>query len=322
VDATHDSPEFERKERERTFHNDRFADGSDAWVPASYSLVEKSSAFFEQQIMSRSQGGIVLEYGCGPGTYSFDLAQQATRVVGVDISEVAIERARARAQRMQLTAKTEFHVMDAEALTFPDATFDLVCGRAILHHLDYRGLLHLVQHPKFPQSISLGIISKLFTVDLARVVKNVKTNPFVRKKAENEFMQRYRRLALGEKVSLLKLAPNALLMNLSDENQPQLLETMLNSPNCSEGVVLRFINRHGERSSLYVALDNSPWHMNPAVAAAVAHDPEAPIKIILKVIPYLGLAGLQEMFRDDSTHQIVRDRIREYLEQRHPLKGG
>ena len=31
---------------------------------------------------------------------------------------------------------TEFHVMDAENLTFPDATFDLVCGRAILHHLN------------------------------------------------------------------------------------------------------------------------------------------------------------------------------------------
>lgn len=190
-----------------------------------------------------------------------------------------------------------------------------------LHKNDYRVLLHLVQHPKFPQSISLGIISKLFTVDLARVVKNVKTNPFVRKKAENEFMQRYRRLALGEKVSLLKLAPNALLLNLSDENQPQLIETILNSPNCSEDVVLRFINRHSERGNLYNALDNSQWHMNPAVAMAVANDPEAPIKIIVKVIPFLGLAGLQKMFRDDATHQSVRDRIREYLERRHPRNG-
>jgi len=190
------------------------------------------------------------------------------------------------------------------------------------HKNDYRVLLHLVQHPKFPQSVSLGIVSKLFTVDLVRVIKNVKANPFIRKKAENEFMQRYRRLALGEKVSLLKLAPNALLLNLSDENQPQLLETMLNSPNCSEEVVLRFINRHGERSLLYSALDNTPWHTNAAVAMAVAHDPEAPIKIIVKVIPYLGLAGLQKLFRDDSTHQSVRDRIREYLEQRHSRKGG
>jgi len=184
-----------------------------------------------------------------------------------------------------------------------------------LHKGNYRVLLHLVQHPKFPQSISLGIISKLFAADLVRVIKNVKTNPFIRKKAELEFSQRYKRLALGEKISLLKIASNSLLLCFSAENQPQLIESILNNPNCSEDVVLRSINRHGERANLYIALDNSQWHMNPAVAMAVAHDPEAPIKIILKIIPYLGLAGLQKLFKDESTHQVIRDRIREYLQQ-------
>jgi hypothetical protein len=95
-----------------------------------------------------------------------------------------------------------------------------------------------------------------------------------------------------------------------------LIENILNNPNCNEDVVLRLINRHGERANLYVALDNSQWHISPAVAMAVAHDPEAPIKIILKIIPYLGLAGLQKLFSDETTHQIVRDRIRDYLQQR------
>jgi hypothetical protein len=60
--------------------------------------------------------------------------------------------------------------------------------------------------------------------------------------------------------------------------------------------------------------------MNPAVAMAVAHDPEAPIKIILKIIPYLGLTGLRKLSRDETTHQIIRDRIQEYLQQR-PTKN-
>ncbi len=30
--------------------------------------------------------------------------------------------------------------------------------------------------------------------------------------------------------------------------------------------------------------------------------------ILLKIIPYLGLAGLQKLFRDPTTHQAVRDR--------------
>jgi len=151
------------------------------------------------------------------------------------------------------------------------------------HKDEYRVLLHLAQHPKFPQGLALGILSKLFAVDLVRVIKNVKTNPFVRKKAELEFMQRYKRLALGEKSALLKMAPNTLLL------------AILQNPNCSEDVVLRFVNRGLERSVFYQALGETAWFQSPAVAEAVAHDPEAPIKALLAVIPYLGLTGLQKL---------------------------
>jgi|GEM_PF-542198 len=184
------------------------------------------------------------------------------------------------------------------------------------HKNEYRILLHLAQHPKFPQSLSLGIISKLFAVDLVRVIKNVKANPFIRKKAELEFSQRYKRLALGEKISLLKMAPNSLLLTFIEENQPQLIQTILQNGNCSEDVVLRFVNRATERYNFYSALDATQWHQNPVVAEAVAHDRDAPIKILLKIIPYLGLSGLQKLFRDDNTHQVVRDHIKTFLERR------
>lgn len=185
-----------------------------------------------------------------------------------------------------------------------------------LHQDEYRVLFHLAQHPRFPQGLSQGILSKLFAVDLVRVVKNVRANPFIRKKAELEFGQRYKRLALGEKISLLKMAPNALLLSLVEENQPQLLQAILQNPNCNEDVVLRFVNRPQERSSLYQALADTPWPRNPAVAQAIAHDPEAPIRMLVKIIPYLGLAGLQKLFHDPATHQAVRDNIKAFLARR------
>lgn len=184
------------------------------------------------------------------------------------------------------------------------------------HKDDYRVLLGLVQHPKFPQGVALGIIGKLFAADLVRVIKNVKTNPYVRKKAELEFLQRYRRLALGEKVSLLKMAPNSLLRAFNDEDQPPLLQAILENPNCSEEVVLRFVNRVSDRSRFYQALAGTSWHQSPVVAEAVAHDPEAPIRILLQIIPYLGLTGLQRLYRGATTHQAVRDRIRAFLDER------
>lgn len=184
------------------------------------------------------------------------------------------------------------------------------------HKDDYRVLLWLAQHPRFPQGLALGILSKLFAVDLVRVIKNVRANPFVRKKAELEFLQRYKRLALGEKISLLKMASNSLLLALSDEDHPQLIQTILQNPRCSEDVVLRFVNRKIDRGCFYQALAESAWFQSPAVAEAVAHDPEAPIRILLKIIPHLGLAGLQKLLRDGSTHQAVRDHIHFYIENR------
>ncbi|MBN2345827.1 MAG: hypothetical protein JXO51_05505 [Candidatus Aminicenantes bacterium] len=186
-----------------------------------------------------------------------------------------------------------------------------------LHRDEYRVLLHLVQHPKFPQVLALGVISKLFAADLLRVIKNVKTNPYVRKKAELEFSQRCKRLALGEKLALMRTAPQAVLLNSGEESHPRLLRAILQNPKCSEEVVMRFIHRSGDRGTFYQALDESEWHRSPVVAAAIAHDPEAPIKILLKIIPHLGLAGLQEMFRAESTHQAVRDRIKIFLQERH-----
>ncbi len=181
---------------------------------------------------------------------------------------------------------------------------------------EYRVLLHLAQHPKFPQVLSLGIISKLFAVDLVRVIKNVKTNPFIRKKAQLEFAQRYKRLALGERISLLKMAPNILLLDFNEENDPRLIRVILQSPNCSEEVVLRFVNRPSDRGNFYQALDDTSWHQNPAIAEALAHDPETPIKLLLKIIPYLGLSRLQKIFRDENTHQAVRDQIKLFLASR------
>lgn len=181
---------------------------------------------------------------------------------------------------------------------------------------DTRVLLGLVQHPRFPQATALGILSKLFAADLVRVIKNVKANPYVRKKAELEFLQRYRRLALGEKVSLVKSAPNSLLLALTDEDQPPLLQAILQNPNCSEEVVLRFVNRAADRGRFYQAFDDTAWHQSAAVAEAVAHDPEAPVRALLKIIPHLGLAGLQRLFRDAATHPAVRERIRDYLDRR------
>jgi SAM-dependent methyltransferase len=137
-----------RKVREIAFHNHRFATGTrgvshgaaSGGVDKYYSVVERSRNFYLDLIQKGCQGKRVLEYGCGTGGNAFYLAKRGARVTGIDISDVAVKQAEQRAAAEAIT-DINFEVMDAEDLKFGEGTFDLICGTAILHHLDLRSAL-------------------------------------------------------------------------------------------------------------------------------------------------------------------------------------
>lgn len=76
-----------------------------------------------------------LEIGAGTGYFSLNLLQAG--VVGqatcTDISPGMVAALHRNAQRLGLSVETAR--ADAESLPFPDASFDLVLGHAVLHHL-------------------------------------------------------------------------------------------------------------------------------------------------------------------------------------------
>lgn len=80
--------------------------------------------------------GAVLDAGCGAGATAQRLAERygdiPVQVHGVNISEAQVARARARAPGCR------FHVMDAAALAFDDATFELIISVESAYHFDTR----------------------------------------------------------------------------------------------------------------------------------------------------------------------------------------
>ena len=125
-----------RQEREAAFHDRVFEGGKRPETAKFYAVDESSSARYEQLLDAMPPGARVLEYGCGPGSAAYYLAERGAQVSGIDISSVAIERAEQAAAEQGQSDRTNFQVMDAEALEFEDHSFDLVCGSGILHHLD------------------------------------------------------------------------------------------------------------------------------------------------------------------------------------------
>ncbi len=120
---------------EKQFFDRTFETGGRKPVQKFYQVVRSSRTYYENYLLSHSQDKDVMEYGCGKGTYVFLLAKNDARVTGIDISEVAINMAKAQAQEQGIE-EIKFLEQDAEAMNFVDNSFDLIFGTSILHHLN------------------------------------------------------------------------------------------------------------------------------------------------------------------------------------------
>lgn len=122
-----------RADRERAFHDDLYARRPRAALDPYYALLGSSTHFYSERVLADCANKRVLELGCGEGSIAVSLAYSGAIVDAIDISPVAITSARRAA--LPQTANVTFRLMEAETLDYPDAFFDLVCGRSILHHL-------------------------------------------------------------------------------------------------------------------------------------------------------------------------------------------
>lgn len=76
----------------------------------------------------------VLDIGCGPGFFSILLAQMGYEVTAVDYTENMLTEARKNAEVYGVSI--DFRRMDAQKLSFDDASFDLCISRNVLWNLE------------------------------------------------------------------------------------------------------------------------------------------------------------------------------------------
>ena len=132
-----------RFDEERRFHDSLVEDPGGRPANRFYAVNASSWAFYRRLLVADSalaarRGNVrILEYGSGAGAYSSRaLAAEGLPVIGVDISEASVRKAQERAASEFPGADLDYRVMNAEALEFDAASFDVVCGNGILHHLD------------------------------------------------------------------------------------------------------------------------------------------------------------------------------------------
>lgn len=105
----------------------------DRWAPV-YDLVFGSvfrRGRREAIAAAETIGGRILEVGVGTGI-SLPHYSAKNRITGVDIADHMLDKARARVRRLGLSQVDDIHVGNAEALEFPDASFDVVVAQYVV----------------------------------------------------------------------------------------------------------------------------------------------------------------------------------------------
>jgi len=104
-----------------------------------YSITRSSVSCRDALLFDRVKGAVALDYCCGNGEVAVEMAKRGARkVMGIDISQVAIENAKELAESQGVGKICEFRVMDAEHTEFADNTFDIIHEYGALHHLELK----------------------------------------------------------------------------------------------------------------------------------------------------------------------------------------
>jgi len=124
-----------RLKREAQFHEKKYV-GDDLY-PRHYAVRPTHYVYRQMRdSLGDLHGKRVLEYGCGEGWITRDLACLGGDVYAFDISPQATENTRRALSDSQLLDRCSVEVMPAERLTYAAEFFDVAVGFAIIHHLD------------------------------------------------------------------------------------------------------------------------------------------------------------------------------------------
>lgn len=124
-----------------------------------------------------ARNGNILDLGCGPGTVGSELNAAAYRFyTGVDISDVAIEKAKQRTEENGRTDRNEYCQSDISTY-LPKQQYDVILFGDSIYFPDKRIAEMLARYSKYLKQDGVFIVRTWFLSDRQRaIVRNIENN--------------------------------------------------------------------------------------------------------------------------------------------------
>lgn len=122
-------------------------------------------------VMANCHGKDVLEIGSEAWTDWVDFESYPPKsLTAINISEAELSKGINAVNKLKPGIKIDFRIMDAHSLAFPNASFDLVYGASILHHLDIKMAIREIFRVLKPGGVML-FLEPLIYNPLAKLVR-------------------------------------------------------------------------------------------------------------------------------------------------------
>jgi hypothetical protein len=177
----------------------------------------------------------------------------------------------------------------------------------------------LVHNPATPGPLLLSILPHLFLFELLDLCILPGPGPDQRMAAERAILQRLPNIELGQKVTLARRGPSAVVAAILKEGHPRLVETCLVSPRLREVSLLQFINGPNATGETISMIARHPkWNNRPELRLAILRNTRTPLIWHTLWLPRLRTADLRNLgARINLGKEAVR-MIKEELKKRVP----
>ena len=225
-------------------------------------------------------------------------------------------------------------IRDADAATLHAALDNPNCEPAhilmILRHphADEQTVHRILQHPEWlshykvkaglvncrttPLHEAMRFIDELFWFDLVQVSLNYRVDPRLRRMAERRILMQFEQLAVGERMTLARIASRTLLIQLRNiENHPKVLISMLRNPRLMEEDLLVLLSRPGLPVEFIRKLATLPqWALREQVRMALLRHPHTPTHVAIQIASHMTRGQLRRLLDDPHIRTTVKQNLR------------